>query len=87
MKECNDCDKRGCREVENYRRGKSRLTAVSMQMSCPMAVKPRVWTQPLILCALVNGAQGIHDVLQANDMYFQELAFKPYFRILLSEIH
>jgi len=86
MRECNECVKRSCRIIEDYRRGKLRMTPEDMQQSCPMVQKERRWGQPLIRSAMIRNAQGVYDVLQKFDMYIRESADKPFFRILLKEI-
>lgn len=86
MRECNACENRKCYEVEKFRNGKSVLTTENMQGSCPRVLLPGPWKIPLVLHALVDHAQGVHDVLQEHNMVFAEWRNeKPYFKIYLEE--
>lgn len=89
MVQCNCCERRNCQIIRAARKNKG-LTDEEMQavmsQSCASAILPKPWSQPVILSALATHPQGVNDVLQAHEMYFQELKDKPFFRILLREI-
>lgn len=88
MRQCNSCEKRSCTVIRAAR--KAKLSDEEMQSimskSCNVSVPPEPWTQPLVLHALATHPQGVHDVLQSQEMFFQEMRDEPYFRILMREM-
>lgn len=87
MKECNECVNRKCDVVRLFRKGRviQDKQIVDMSASCSKFVPPKVWKTKLLFLAIHSNVQGLHDALRGHKLWIQELADKPYFRIILEE--
>jgi hypothetical protein len=67
-------------------RSKRRILSVKeMRKPCKRHIPLRPFKQKLLLLAMGNNPQGVHDVLADHGFRLIELAERPYFKIVLDK--
>lgn len=89
MKECNECKRFKCRVIQKYRKDMKNMTERELEFmtetfrqSCPTYLAPRPWKTKMIFHLMQKNPQEVHDLLRGFNIRFQELAEKPWFRLI-----
>lgn len=87
MRYCNQCKKGSCSlfPVPKSKGRTDKEMNEICQQDCGVAVFDRVWKNPLIMLAIERNVDGVAEVLTTFGIEFQELAHKPYFRLVTRE--
>jgi hypothetical protein len=85
MRQCNYCSNRKCDRLRLHRAKKRTLSVEELQSDCSRWRPVPLYKEKIIMLCIDKNPQAVHDVLQAHNFRLQELADRPYFKIILTE--